>query len=265
MNQIVLNTKNRAPAFMLTLAALIVMSGIVQAGPYAPAAGQAGSTAIHQDDASFVGWADGWENYNVGTNLSANWQTPEKALGKAVGSSYDIVSLGRGGEITLTFSKPITDGPGYDFATFENSFNDTFLELGYVEVSSNGTDFFRFDNDSQTAGAVGGFGAVDPTNITGYCSKYRQGYGTPFDLADLAGISQLLDVDNIGYVKIVDIIGDGTYTDTTGDVIYEPYPTVGSAGVDLDAIGVINAVPEPSSILLLVCGAVALCISRRLR
>jgi hypothetical protein len=31
-------------------------------------------------------------------------------------------------------------------------------------------------------------------------------------------------------------------------VIYDPYPTVGSAGFDLDAIGVINAVPAPGAV-----------------
>jgi hypothetical protein len=180
------------------------------AGSYAPAAEQAGSTAIHMDDTLFEGWATGWENYLVGTNVDAGWQTPEKALGQAVGSSYDIVSLGRGGEITLTFNTPITDGTGWDFAVFENSFNDTFLELGYVEVSSNGTDFFRLDNDSQTASPVGGFGAVDPTDIDGLAGKYRQGYGTPFDLAELVGLDPLLDVNNIAYVKIIDIVGDGS-------------------------------------------------------
>lgn len=218
-----------------------VFTASVFAGPYAPSAGQPGSTAIHKDDAVFVGWATGWENYLPGSEVSAEWQSPEKALGRAEGTSFEIVCLGRGGKITLTFSRPINNGDGYDFATFENGFSDTFLELGYVEVSSNGRDFFRFDNDSKTAYYTSS--AVDPTNITGYCSKYRQGYGTPFDLAELDGVSPLLDVSRITHVRIVDIVGDGTCLDTDGDVIYDPYPTGGSAGIDLDAIGVINQVP----------------------
>ncbi|WDN89829.1 hypothetical protein BuS5_02797 [Desulfosarcina sp. BuS5] len=239
--------------FFFVLLILVFTAGTAFAGPYAPAAGQTGSTAIHMDDTSFVSWATGWENYVVGTNVDLTWQTPEKAIGKAVGTSFDIVSLGRGGEITMTFGSAISNGAGYDFAVFENSFNDTFLELGYVEVSSNGTDFFRFDNDSLTSGPVGGFGGVDPTDITGLASKYKQGYGTPFDLAELDGITGL-DLNNIGYVKILDIIGDGTYLDTSGDVIYDPYPTSGSAGVDLDAIGVMNAVPIPGAIWLIGSG-----------
>jgi len=207
---------------------------------YAPAASQAGSTAVHMDDPNIVGWASGWENYEVGSNCWEIWQTPEKALGKAAGTSYDIVCLGRGGKITLTFECGIGDGTGYDFAVFENSFSDTFLELGYVEVSSDGVNFFCFANDSLTESPVGRFGAVDPTNIGGFGGKYRQGYGTPFNVALLADISPLLDTNNIKWVRIVDIVGDGSYFDTSGDVIYDPYPTTGSAGFDLDAIAVLN-------------------------
>ena len=230
------------------------------AGPYAPAAGQPGSTAIYKDDPSFVEWATGWVNYNPGTEVDEKWQTPEKALGKAEGTSYDVVSLGRGGEITMTFDVPIANGEGWDFAVFENSFNDTFLELGYVEVSSDGVHFFRFDNDSLTPSPVGGFGSVDPTDVDGLAGKYKQGYGTPFDLAELAGVSPMLDINNVGYVKILDIVGDGTYFDTSGDVIYDPYPTTGSAGFDLDAIGVIHtaAVPIPGAVWLLGSGLVGL-------
>jgi hypothetical protein len=225
---------------------LIVFGGFTacMAGPYAPAAGQPGSTAIEKPDdpndtSVFAGWADGWCDYIIGTNVIADWQTPQKALGVAKGDSFDIVCLGRGGRITLTFSTPIANGPGWDFATFENSVNDTFLELGYVEVSSDGVHFVRFDNYSQTASPVWAYGGFDPTDVTGYCSKYRQGFGTPFDLQELAG-AELLDITRITHIRIVDIVGDGTYLDTAGNPIYDPYPANGSAGVDLDAIGVLH-------------------------
>ncbi len=208
---------------------------------YAPAAGQSNSTAIHMDSPAFVGWASGYTNYFVGTDCAAEWQVPTNALGKAQGNSYDIVSLGRGGEITLSFDGGIQDGPGADFAVFENSFSDTFLELGWVEVSSDGSHFFRFDNHSEVPAPVGGFGSLSTTNITGFAGKYKQGYGSPFDLAELAGVSSNLDISDVRYVKLVDIVGDGSATDTFGSVIYDPYPTSGSAGFDLDAIGVINS------------------------
>jgi hypothetical protein len=246
-------------------------AGPLWAGPYAPPAGQSGSTAIHMNNTAFVGWATGWTDYNVGTNVDATWQTPGNAVGKASGTSYDIVSLGRGGSITMTFATPIANGFGDDFAVFENAVNDTFLELAYVEVSSNGTDFYRFYNNSLTQNPVGAFGGVDATNILQLAGKYRQGYGQPFDLEQLKYNPQvpdwnLLDLNNIGYVRLVDIIGDGTYTDTYGYTIYDPYPTTGSAGFDLDAIGVLNqaaAVPIPGAFFLLGSGFLGIIAVRR--
>ena len=223
---------------------ILFFSIYAYAGPYAPAAGQEGSTAIYMDDDSFISWATDWENYIVGTNVDEQWQTPEKALGAAIGTSGDIVCLGRGGNITMTFDTAVKNGEGNDFAIFENSFSDTFLELAYVEVSTDGINFVGFDNDSMTLEPVTGFGTIDPTDITGFAGKYRQGYGTPFDLQDLAGRQEVLDdsvnLANINYIRLIDITGDGTCFDTSGDVIFDPYPTTGSAGFDLDAIGVIN-------------------------
>jgi hypothetical protein len=209
------------------------------AGPYPTAAGEPGSTAIDKDEPAFVAWATGWEDYEPGSDVDAAFQTPEKAVGKAVGNSSDVVSLGRGGRITMTFDSPIENGNGWDFAVFENSFSDTFLELAYVEVSSDGTNFVRFDNDSLTPEPVAGFGAVDPTNIDGFAGKYKQGYGTPFDLEDVG-------LNEATHVRLIDIVGDGEDLDGDGDIIYDPYPTVGSAGFDLDAVGVSNGAAYPS-------------------
>ena len=221
---------------------IITLASTVAAGPYAPAAGKAGSTAVSMDDPTIIDWASGWVDYVPGDNLASTWMNPQKALGPAEGTSFDVVSLGSGGAITMTFDPPLSNGSGWDFAIFENSFSDTFLELAYVEVSSDGLNFVRFDNDSLTAGPVGGFGATDPTNIDGFGGKYRQGFGTPFDLADLSTKDDVLDgtvkLNDIGYVRIVDIIGDGAFFDTSGDVIWDPYPTAQSAGFDLDAVGV---------------------------
>ena len=245
------------------LTVILAVSSFALAGPYAPKAGQSGSTAIHMDNADFVAWATGYTNLTYGSNVDDTWKTPAKSLGKANGTSGDIVCLGRGGEITMTFDKAITNGTDWDFAVFENSFSDTFLELAYVEVSSDGVNFFRFDNDSLTAGPVGGFGNVDPTNIDGYGGKYKQGYGTPFDLEELKDTSSLLDVGNVTHVRIVDIVGDGTCPDTSGDVIYDSYPTTGSAGFDLEAVGVINEVPEPATMCILVAGGLGVLFRRR--
>ena len=239
----------KAIGMLFPLLLSLSLSVSSMAGPYPPEAGQPGSTAIHMDDPVFVGWATGYIDYIAGSNVDATWQNPERALGKASGTSHDVVSLGRGGQITLTFNPPIKDGEGWDFAVFENSFSDTFLELAYVEVSSNGQDFVRFDSISLTPEPIGGFGSADPTDIDGLAGKYRQGYGMPFDLQDLTDKPEVLsanvNLDQIAYVKIMDIVGDGTYFDSSTHVIYDPYPTVSSAGFDLDAIGVSNGAPYP--------------------
>ncbi len=201
---------------------------------YAPAFDIPGSTAIYKDSSIIVAWATSYKDYIVGPEADVVWQTPEAALGKAEGTSFDIVSLGRGGQITLKFDTLIVNGDGPDFVAFENSLNDTFLELAWVEVSYDGKNFIRIPNYSLTSSTVGSFGAVDPTKVTGYCSKYFQGYGTPFDLDSVS-------LDTIRFVRLVDIVGDGTAFDSNNNVIYDPYPTSGSAGADIDAVGVINA------------------------
>jgi len=201
----------------------------------------------------FVEWATSVTNYTIGESVSTSYQDTNRALGPAVGGSGDITCLGRGGSITLSFDLAICNETGYDFAIFENSFSATFLELGYVEVSSDGVNFVRFATTSLTASAVGAFGNVDATDIDGFAGKYQAGYGTPFDLSDLEDQTgyEDLDINNIQYVRIVDVIGDGSEYDSKGNIIYDPYPTSGTAGFDLDAVGVLHAVPEPATYAML--------------
>lgn len=210
------------------------------AGPHAPAAGVAGTTAIERGDPGLLAWASSVVGYLPGAEVGAEFQTAENALGPAEGTSEAAVSLGRGGEITLGFDAPIRDGLGYDFAVFENSFSDTFLELAFVEVSSDGVHFFRFENESLTTEPVDAFGSVDPTDVHNLAGKYRQSFGTPFDLEELRDVSPLLNTSSISHVRLVDIVGDGNARDSQDRPIYDPYPTVDSAGFDLDAIGVFH-------------------------
>lgn len=254
--------KNTILPCIIVWAILSLLCSNTWAGPYAV------DDYVDMNDSSIVAWATGWENYNIGTNVDAGWQTPEKALGQAVGDSYDIVCLGRSGSITMTFDAPIINGEGADFAIFENGFSETFLELAYVEVSSNGVDFVRFDNSSLTQSPVGGFGSVDASNIYQLAGKHKQGLGTLFDLDMLqyntGDDPSGLDLENITHIRLLDIVGDGTYLDTNDNIIYDPYPTVGSAGFDLDAIGVLNqgalspSVPVPGTFILLSTGFVSL-------
>jgi len=247
--------------FRLLLMLLLIMahSAVATAGPYAPGVEQSGTTAVAMGDTGLAAWATGWVDLQYGTEVAAEWQTPTKATGAATGNALDVVSLGRGGRITLTFAVPFKNGPGWDLAIFENSISDTFLELAFVEVSSNGMDFVRFPNDSRTPAPVSAYGGLDSTDIDGLAGKYRKGYGTPFDLEALAALSPVLsgivDLNAVTHVRLIDIVGDGTALDSQGDVIYDPYPTVGSAGFDLEAVGIRypesldNTTPEAPRIL----------------
>ena len=210
------------------------------AGPYPGVAGTTGSDAIHKDDPRLLAWATGRSEVLYGKDVDAVWRTPAKAYGKATGGIYDIVCLGNGGRITLYFPHPVRDGEGHDFAVFENSFSTGFLELAFVEVSSDGTNFTRFPSASLTQNPVGASDlTMDPTNLNGLAGKYHAAYGTPFDLAGLP-VSPVLDKQNVRFIRIVDIIGNGNTKDSGNRPIYDPTPTIGSGGFDLEAVGVIH-------------------------
>lgn len=225
----------------------------IAAAQYAPAAGQTGTTAMAADSSAFIAWA-------TGSDLQRGYQNiADPSMGYAsVGDSFSVVgiagtngvvSLGDGGSAIVHFAHPIVNGPSWDFAVFENSFNDTFLELAFVEVSSDGTHFYRFPASSltQTDSQTLSFGATDPAKINNLAGKYRAMYGTPFDLAEMTGIAGL-DVNDVRFVKIVDVIGDidPQYAshDTAGNAVNDPWPTAfPSGGFDLDAVGVIHQNP----------------------
>jgi hypothetical protein len=134
-------------------------------GEFSPAAGNPGSHAIENTHKKILGWAVDYMNYLPGENVDEQWQTSQESLGQAEGNSYNIVSLGKRGEITLVFAHPVKNSKGYDFAVFENSYSDTFLELAKVYVSTNGIDFAGFETISNTQNPVASFGNINPENI----------------------------------------------------------------------------------------------------
>jgi hypothetical protein len=260
---------------MIAITSLLLLAPwLANAGIFAPAPGQTNSTAVPASDSDIDAWATGYKDYQPGLEADSQFRTPAKSLGVPgnsnganEGTIYDIVSLGRGGSITITFSRPIFNGPGYDFAVFENSFNDVFLEFARVSVSSDGQNFVTFPALSTVASSVGGFGNVDTTDVAQVAGKYRAGYGTPFDLQQLSGASGI-DLNDIRYVRLDDIIGDGsapndltpaslakflgvsqaslpsalvTIANNAPPAIYDVYPTLDSAGFDLDAVAALNA------------------------
>ncbi|MBS1647509.1 MAG: T9SS type A sorting domain-containing protein [Bacteroidetes bacterium] len=235
---------------MMRFLILFIFLNVAALAQFAPPQGQAGSSAMYKDSSVFVAWASsckikrGLQDTASAASGYASVGDSSSALGIADGS---VVSLGDGGTALCTFAHPIKDGAGYDFAVFENSFDGKFLELGFVEVSSDGLHFFRFPATSNTQDSVqtASFGDSDASKINNLAGKYVILYGTPFDLSEMQNIPGL-DINYITHVKIIDVVGsiNPSYTtyDKNGNKINDPYPTpFASGGFDLDAIGVIHS------------------------
>ena len=229
---------------------------------YAPQAGLPGSTALPATSPLFKAWATqayiergfleiGDTTIAVNGNNKASFGQIKNIYGPADGR---VVSLGDKGSVTIVLQQPLYDGPGWDFAVFENGFRSltdssmAFLELAYVEVSSDGKHFFPFPSVSLTPDSIqiGAFDMLDASKIHNLAGKYIAGYGVPFDLNDLAVYQRNgLDLNNVYYVRIRDVGGSispllASY-DSQGHVINDPYPTpYPTCGFDLDAIGLIN-------------------------
>ena len=237
--------------FSVLLAAILGLPNALDA-QFAPEAGQPGTTAIHADSSVFVAWATGCVTQRgpIKMGMDSLASMGDDTLVPGVpGGIYDIVCLGDGGISTVTFASPIYNGPGPDFAVFENGFHNTphvFLELGFVEVSSDGENFFRFPavtNVPETP-QVGTFATMDATLIHNFAGKYEAFYGTPFDLDEVED-DPLLDKNNITHVRVIDVVGciDPQYCtyDSQGHIVNDPWPTpFNSSGFDLDAVGVIH-------------------------
>ena len=226
---------------------------------FAPASCFPGTTAMHADSSAFVAWATGCTverglmRINK-PNLGYASFGEEALVAGVPGGTYDVVSLGDGGSATVTFDSPIYNGDGPDFAIFENGLHpDTdstmtlyFLELAFVEVSSDGEHFFRFPAVTyvQTETQVGGFDAMNPAQIHNFAGKYEAFYGTPFDLDEVED-NALLNKNSVTHIRVIDVVGNispeyATY-DSEGHPVNDPWPTgFNTGGFDLDAIGVIH-------------------------
>lgn len=215
-----------------------------------PPAGQEGSLAIHVSSSQFVAWAKSAEiirgpqeigNDSLGLVTSG---VDSFALFKA--GENPCVSLGDGGSAILQFEYSIRNGEGPDFAVFENSFDGLFLELAFVEVSSDGFNFTRFPATSltDTTIQITAFSYLEAKMLNNLAGKHAMLFGTPFDLEELRDTPGL-DINAISQIRIVDVVGSISpqfcSRDAGGRKIIDPFPTpFPSSGFDLDAVGVIH-------------------------
>lgn len=237
------------------LFSLCLLSSNVMA-QFHPQAGLNGSHAIYKDSSIFIAWGDdcqiqrGWMDV-ADTSLGKTLQgSTTDAHGKADGF---VVSLGDGGEAVYSLSNPLINGPGPDFAIFENGFIDpmdsnwSYMELAEVFVSNDGLNYFKFPSQclQDTNAQINGVGQYsDCRKVHNLAGKYVKNYGTPFDLDEFIHLSQI-NLMNIRYIKVRDVIGslnnDDCSRDKDGRKINDPYPTpYPSGGFDLDALGLIH-------------------------
>jgi hypothetical protein len=170
------------------------------------------------------------------------------------GGSLDVLTLGEGGSVVLGFDFVLHDGPGADLAVFENGFmfggDQVFAEVGFVEVSSNGTDFARFPSrfappaaGGTPMGTFAGLGGGMPV-----IANVAQDPDSPFDpahaggealdFADLAAdplvVGGQLDLQDVHFVRLVDVTPGST--DSQGTVI----SSAALGGVDFDAVAALH-------------------------
>ena len=245
----------------------------------------AGSAQAGQAAAQF--FASRVVDYSPGVGYEL-FPDPQLALGGPRGGgwpvgSLDVVSLGVQGELVLGFvpGAAITDGQGPDLIVSENAMALSagspcrFAELIRVGVSTNGADYAFFPVWCGIPAPVGPYAFVDSSLLDGFAgvTPVLADVGAPgeggngvdpfdpavaggdaFDLADLAGdplvAAGLVDLSRIYFVKLKDVLGDGSQPDRFGNPIYDPTgnmdpPYDDETSADVDAVTVIHGLAAP--------------------
>jgi len=233
-----------AAATLATLG-LTVLVGCVAAGA-GGGSRYAHGDAVSEESSSVVTWVSTLAGDGYQPGLEALSLSDPAVLGPASSNMTDVVVLGRGGAIALDLVAPIADVVGAEIAVWENGISTgdlLFAELAYVEVSTDGMVFARFPIECRNAQPVSAFASLDPALYTGFAGLHPAGTGTAFDLAELSAVPEVesgtVDLQSVRYIRIVDVVGDGSESDLAGRPIYDPYPTAGTAGFDLNAVGVL--------------------------
>lgn len=152
-------------------------------------------------------FASGIVDYTPGPNAGFGQdQLPSIVLGAPLGGgensgSLDVLTLGDGGSITLSFDIPITNGDGPDLIVFENPFIGWY-ETGVVSVSSDGETWYAWDcdfnNESELYPGCAGTSPVlsHPDNCIDAREPTLAG-GDAYDLTDLG-------LESARFVRITD-------------------------------------------------------------
>lgn len=252
-------------------------------------------------------WADVVVDYVQGGAVGSDWVTsepftnPQTALGEptrfagtpetfgtattpfsSAYRSYEIVSLGAGGSLTLQFNEPVVDHPlnpyGLDLLIFGNSFysidfgagtatGSIDANIGVVEVSANGVDFVPV-----TGGADGKFPTVGYLDVTdpfaGAAGAVLSDFTKPVNPAALANVAgfntaQIIAAyDGSGGGSGIDLAGSGL---NSISFVRISNPAGSLRTIEIDALAAVRAVPEPATIGLLAIATISIGAMRRRR
>jgi hypothetical protein len=252
-------------------------------------------------------WADVVVDYVQGGAVGSDWVTsepftnPQTALGEptrfagtpetfgtattpfsSAYRSYEIVSLGAGGSLTLQFDEPVIDHPlnpyGIDLLIFGNAFYSIDFvagtatgaidaNIGVVEVSANGVDFVPV-----TGGVDGKFPTVGYLDVTdpfadtagSLLSDFTKPVN-PASLANVAGLNTaqiIAAYDGSGGGSGIDLAGSGL---SSISFVRISNPVASLRTIEIDALAAVRAVPEPATIGLITMAATGIAAVRRRR
>jgi hypothetical protein len=250
-------------------------------------------------------WADVVVQYTQGGAVGSDWVTSEPftnpltAIGqptRVAGTpesfgtattpfssayrSYEIVSIGAGGSLTLQFSEPVIDHPlnpyGIDLLIFGNSFYSMDFgagtatgpidaNVGVIEVSANGVDYVPV-----TGGADGKFptvGYLDTTDpFAPTAGAVLSDFTKPVNPAALASVAGL---NTAQIISAYDGSGGGSGIDLAGSGLSSisfvriSNPAGSLRTIEIDALADVRAVPEPTTITLIAMAATGIAGLRR--
>lgn len=157
-------------------------AGIDTVASFVPGAGQSAGQGPEYYPANIFGMPDTVAKVNVPAS-----------------SPSSVLSLGEGGSIVVGWKgKVLTDGPGADFAVFENAFEASptlrFVEPARVSVSLDGVVWHDFPWDDQT---LAGCAGITPTIGSNVFVDIRQAGGDAFDIGALG-------LDSVRWIRITD-------------------------------------------------------------
>ena len=246
-------------------------------------------------------WADSVVSYNPGSNPAPGFTSGSSALGSPTRDSVafggypispfqsaadvtELVSLGEGGELVVSFDEPVVDDPnnpfGIDLLIFGNSFlglssfNNDGTDLATGGTASEGGEVFVSDdgiNFIQVLGveADGAFPTLAYTDITipfpaSGTVSLPTNFTKPVDPSlDVTGLN------TAGVVAGYDGSGGGAGIDLAlvglSQITHVKITNPAGSGVtpEIDALADVLAVPEPSSLLLFVGSALLLTRRRK--